>query len=112
MEKLKKAILVLGPIALIAGVWWTLANNKSPVPESVKFVNVVTGERVTISRSKVTDVPMPGDDGKPVLYPIYEASPGNWKIDSFFAPKLSDSIKKKVLDPASMKINPKSLEVP
>ncbi len=112
MEKLKKVILVLGPIALIAGVWWTIASNKPPIPDSVKFVNVITGERVTISRSRITDIPMKSDDGKPALYPIYEASPGKYKIDEHFAGTLGAAIRSKQLDSASLKIDPRSLEVP
>jgi len=112
MEKLKKAILVLGPIALIAGVWWTISSNKPPIPDSIKFVNVLTGERTSFARSKVTSIPMQDDDGTPSLYPIYEVSPGKWKIDSFFAGAFADAVRSKKLDAANLKVNPQSLEVP
>jgi hypothetical protein len=78
----------------------------------VKFVNVLTGEVTTLSRSKIKGVPMTDDDGKPSLYPVYEASPGKYKIDSFFSGELQKAIREKKLEASALKIDPKSLEVP
>lgn len=111
MEKFKKVILVLGPIVLIVGLYFTFAGNKSPVPGTVEMVNVVTGEIERVAQSKLGMIPAVDSDGRPSLYPMSRTDDGKMVVSERFRGDLTYRIKSNELKQADIKIDMATFEV-
>ncbi|MBN8643930.1 MAG: hypothetical protein J0L61_01645 [Planctomycetes bacterium] len=106
MQKFKKIILILGPLVLVASLAWAwFSGPKSPMADSLEFVNVVTGERTTYSLSKVYAIPMLTGDMKPFLFPIETNEQGQVILRERYRPALSDLIKKNRIPKDGLKVD-------
>ena len=73
MKALKTAIIILGPIVLIAGIIYVaFFSNKGPLPNTVTLADITTGEIVRKSRDSFNTLPANNDEGQAVLYPVYQ----------------------------------------
>lgn len=108
MKGLKVAILVLAPIVLIAGLWFTFFNGPpEPGVSSIEFVNIMTGDLVTKPVSKISGYPELTDDPspKPYLYPVERDTDKQLIIPQRFRGILKDQIKNKVVDAAAVRVD-------
>lgn len=108
MKYVKGVILALGPIVLIAGIWWWIKSNPNPVPNSITFANVVTGETVVIPTSDVDAVPMKTRDGRALLWPVFKGEDGGWVLDGTFKGALYEALKNKQIDETQLKVDLKT----
>ncbi len=72
MNWLKYAAISIAPLVLIWGVWSFLSSNKSPLPGSLPYVDVMSGEVVYLGLNKVKSIPAKNTDGERVLLPAEE----------------------------------------
>ncbi len=112
MEKFKKVILVLGPIVLIVGLYFTFAGQKNPIPGTIELVNVVTGQVESVAQSRLGMIPALDASGKPVLYPIAKEADGKRVLGERYRPDLLSRIKSKELKQEEIKIDLKTFIVP
>lgn len=81
MKWAKYALIAVAPIILTIGIWMALSGNNSPLPDSYKFVDAVTGEVVEIRRNKLTSIPAPNArDGKLTLFPLDTDEEGRYVV--------------------------------
>lgn len=112
MQKLKKVILVLGPIVLAVGLYFTFAGEGSPVPGTVYLVNVTTGKLETIAQSKLGIIPAPDSSGRSVLYPVdKDPATGAMSLGERYRSDLLARMKSKELKAEDVKIDLKTFAV-
>lgn len=80
MKALRLVVLVLGPIALVAGVYATFFRSKAPVASSVYVCDVLSGETRRLSLRTVKVFPAPNKDGALSLYPVNRDEDGGYSI--------------------------------
>lgn len=80
------AFMVIGPLVLIAGLWFYFGRSENPVAGRLTFFDVVTGERFTTSRTdrRVRIVPAPNEAGERTIFPISRDQQGEWIIDPHY----------------------------
>lgn len=105
MQKLKKVILVLGPIVLAVGLYFTFAGDKSPVPGTVELVNVLTGEIERVAQSKLGMIPAVDSAGRPSLYPMTRTDDGKIVVSERFRDDLKYRVKSNTFKQADIKID-------
>lgn len=77
---LKYALLVLGPVVLVASIIYSLSGTKSTVPNSYVFGDVVTGEIVVKKKGSFASFPVKNSEGKRTLFPVEKQSDGSYVI--------------------------------
>lgn len=80
MNRAKYVIVALAPIVLIVGVWMSMRGGAGALPSSYRFVDIETGEVVSIAKDKVQVIPAIGASGKPTLYPVSTEEDGSLVI--------------------------------
>lgn len=112
MEKFKKVILVLGPIALAIGLYVTFSGPKSPVPGTVELVNVFTGKVESVAQSKLGMIPAADSDGRLSLYPIRLTEDGTRVIGERYRSDLTYRLNKNEFKKEDIKIDLTTFAVP
>lgn len=69
MNWLKYAAISIAPLVLIWGVWSFLSSNQSPIPGSLEYVDVMSGEVVSLASNKIKTIPARNSAGERVLLP-------------------------------------------
>lgn len=107
MKALKPIILIIAPIVLCVGIYMSFFSGpKNPGINTVEFVNVMTGELVSKSSTKVSGYPdLTDDDNKPYLYPTGKDSEGQTVVHERFRGILKEAVKRKELNEAQLKID-------
>lgn len=106
MKWLKIAAIAIAPLILIWGVWSFMKNNNSVLPNSSKWVDVSTGEIITLSRNKVFSIPAKNDrDGKRTLFPLEKTETGEMTIPDRYRQYLKD------IPEIDSKIDPNTFQV-
>jgi len=106
MQKLKKVILIVGPIVLIIGLYFYMASNRSPVPSTVTLVNVLTGRLENVAQSKLASIPaMDSASGRAVLYPVDTDPAGVKTLGERYRPDLLARLQSKDLKREEIKID-------
>lgn len=81
MKWAKFAIIAIAPIVLLIGVWMATRGEPSPVPNSYNFIDVRTGDLVTLSKTEVQFIPAPNlRDGERTLFPASQNENGEWVV--------------------------------
>ena len=70
MNWVKYAAISIAPLVLIWGVWSFLSSNQSPIPGSLEYVDVMSGEVVSLSSNKIKTIPARNSAGERVLLPV------------------------------------------
>ena len=108
MKAFKIALIILGPLVLLVGVFLTLRNSSGvSTSGDVKVVDVLTGEVETVRLGKGVFLPATRKDGKQSLYPIYEDENGRLLIADSYRERLIAEFGK---DP-SLKIDTSSFAI-
>ena len=70
----KKIGVVIGLFVVAAGIWYFVVRQPAPLSDSIAFVDVATGKKYNISRSKLSSIfPMANpESGTHTLLPIEE----------------------------------------
>lgn len=66
---LKYAALVIAPVVLIWGIWAFVSANRAPLPDTLLYVDVMTGETVNLDRDRIKTIPAKNSRGERVLLP-------------------------------------------
>ncbi len=111
MKKLKPVILVLGPIVLAVGVWWTFFRGAPGVLNTIQFVNVVTGELKGVDRNSYTDIPLKDEAGKPVWFPVAKMPDGSYMFDGHYMSPLRKAIDEQQIDAKQLRVDLKTMVV-
>jgi hypothetical protein len=69
MNWLKYACIAIAPLVLIWGVWSFLSRNQNPLPNSLLYVDVMSGETVYLGTNKIKTIPAKNSAGERVLLP-------------------------------------------
>jgi len=112
MDKLKKVILVLGPIVLIVGLYMTFSGPKTAVPGTVELVNVFTGKVESVAQSKLGMIPAADSEGRLSLYPIVRMDDGKRVIGERYRSDLTYRLSKKEFKREDIKIDLTTFAVP
>lgn len=83
MKWAKYALIAVAPIILAVGVWSALrGGSATDIPDSVTFVDVSTGDLVTMKRGSFISVPAMNDrDKKFTLYIVNKDESGAWVVN-------------------------------
>lgn len=108
-KKLQYALMILGPLALIAGLWLYLSRSESPVAGRLTFFDVVSGERFTASRTdrRVRILPAPNADGERTIFPLSRDEQGFWIVD----PHYHDAFVSRFAEDGRVRVDPKTFRV-
>lgn len=105
MNWLKYAAIVVAPLVLIWGVWSFIGSNQNPIPGSLMYVDVMSGEVVYLTTGKIKTIPARNSKGERVLLPA-EKREGKIYIMERYKDSLED-----FKNDARLKVDPATLEV-
>lgn len=80
MKPLKIALLVIGPLALIVGLYLAFAGRGSGMASRVTLLDVTTGQTRSVASSSIKFLPAPNDAGVMALFPVIRNQAGQWEI--------------------------------
>lgn len=72
MNWVKYAAIAIAPLVLIWGIWTFLRSNQDPLPGSLPYVDVMSGEVVYFQLNTVKSIPARNAFGERVLLPAEE----------------------------------------
>ncbi len=93
MKPLKITLLVLGPIALIVGIYLAMAGRSSGLASRVTLLDVTTGQTKTVSAGSIKFLPAPNESGVMALFPVIRNEAGQWEIPDRYRDALRDLAK-------------------
>lgn len=70
MNWAKYAAIAVAPLVLIWGVWTFVRGSGNPLPGSLEYVDVMSGEVVNLGINKIKTIPAKNSAGERVLLPI------------------------------------------
>lgn len=104
----KYAIIGLAPLVLIIGVWSSLNSGGGKFPDSYMFVDIQTGELVTLRRSEIKSIPEKNSrDGTFTLFPVSLNPEGKYQIEERYQEGL-----RSLAETQDLKIDTETFEVP
>lgn len=109
---LKYALLVLGPIVLVGGIVMSLSGKGSPVPSDYVFVDVTTGEIVTLKKGNFASFPVKNKEGKRALFPVTKEADGGYVVTERYRSALNDMTQSGALDKAQLKVDLQTYRIP
>jgi hypothetical protein len=96
----KYAIIGLAPLVLIYGVWTSLQQGRSPLPDSYTFVDVETGDVVYLKRNEIRFIPEKNDrNDLQTLFPVSVNHDGQYAVEDRYhndVRKLAEQIPLKI----------------
>ena len=107
----KMGILAAIGIVLVAVAAWYFWPSSSPIPSDRQFVNVLTGQVVTLRKDKIISIPEVDNDGRRVLYPITRNDDGATVIDPRFQQHLRNQIGNGAIQESELRIDPQSFVI-
>lgn len=69
MNWVKYAAISIAPLVLIWGIWSFFSSNQNPIPGSLEYVDVMSGELVSLDSNKIKTIPARNSAGERVLLP-------------------------------------------
>ncbi len=93
MRWIRYALIALAPIALGLGIWWTFFRQGSPLPNSRLYVDVTTGEMISIPTDQVRSIPGMNKQGEFALFPVEKDQTGAYVIHERYREALAPLVK-------------------
>lgn len=107
-KAVRNTLLVLAPVALIAGVWWTFYRSDDPIPNQSQFVDITTGQLFTLDPRKLLLIPAQNADGRFVLYPVERGEDGSLAVPGRYLSTVELQLQNKELKEDELKIDRQS----
>lgn len=104
MKSLKIAVVILGPLVLIVGLYFALSNRSSSISSRVTLVDVTTGKTRAVSSSSIKMLPAPNEAGEFVLFPVMKNEAGQWVIPDRYRDAVRELGKE-----GALRVNPETL---
>ncbi|MBL0928087.1 MAG: hypothetical protein IBJ11_10630 [Phycisphaerales bacterium] len=108
MKYFQYAVLALAPIVLIAGIVYWMRQDKSPVPSSRLYYNVLTGEYLWVGKNEALTIPWRDASGQFVLYPVEENPEGQYVLAPRYIPYLNSELAEGKLKSENLKVDTKT----
>lgn len=93
MKLFKITLLVLGPLALIVGIYVALSGRSSGMASRVTLLDVTTGQTRSVSASSIKFLPAPNDAGVHCLFPVVRNEAGQWEVPDRYRESVRDIAK-------------------
>ncbi len=106
MKPLKIALIIVGPLVLIAGILLSLGGGGVGLSSRVMLVDVTTGETRSVSQSSIKMLPAPNDAGVMALFPVVKNEAGHYVIPDRYREAVAQLAKAH-----SLRVDPESLTV-
>ncbi|MGD9691291.1 MAG: hypothetical protein AB7G17_00445 [Phycisphaerales bacterium] len=84
MKPVKIALVVLGPLVLIVGVYLSVGRGGTSLASRMTVMDVTTGEIKMVSKSSVKTLPAQNKDGVRSLFPVVKNEAGVYVIPDRF----------------------------
>jgi hypothetical protein len=108
---LKYALLVLGPVVLVAGIIYSLSGKSSPVPDQYVFGDVMTGEIVTLKKGSFASFPVKNKEGKRTLFPVTKQPDGSYVVTERYREALTSMTQSGTIPKDQLKVDLQSYRI-
>jgi len=108
---LKYALLVLGPVVLVASIIYSMSGSKSTVPDDYVFADVVTGEIVIKKKGTFASFPVKNKEGKRTLFPVEKQPDGSYLIIAEYRDALTPLLQSGDVTKEQLKVDMQSFKI-
>lgn len=108
---LKYALLVLGPVVLVAALLWTSTRGGPKVPTWYTFVDITTGEVLRKHKDDFASIPIKNAEGKRVIFPAIKQDDGSYVLNDRYRDSLDWLLRDKIVTKEQLKIDVETLKV-
>jgi len=104
-KAVRNTLLIVAPVALGVGAWWTFFRGGDAVPNKASFIDVTTGQVVYLKHGSYLVIPAPNTEGRYVLYPFEKSESGTLAIPGRYLAHLKGEVEGERLGAHELKVD-------